>query len=84
MTNQHRTWGRKPRLVGENRDNCSHWEDDEPNEGCGQTNADIQSAVEGMKELTGMRGNWQISHSSGENKSGDHVVICSRCIKLGC
>ncbi|GFV64806.1 hypothetical protein TNCV_809031 [Trichonephila clavipes] len=34
-TNRHRTWGREQRLVGENRDNNSRREEDEPDEGSG-------------------------------------------------
>ncbi|GFX86790.1 hypothetical protein TNCV_1409871 [Trichonephila clavipes] len=40
-TNQHRTWGRKLRLVGENHDNNSPREDDAPDEECGQKNIGI-------------------------------------------
>ncbi|GFV74682.1 hypothetical protein TNCV_1178191 [Trichonephila clavipes] len=32
-TNQHRTWGRKPRSFGENSDNSSRGEDDAPDGG---------------------------------------------------
>ncbi|GFY06972.1 hypothetical protein TNCV_4090741 [Trichonephila clavipes] len=35
MTNHQRTWGRKPRLVGENRDSSSRREDHMPDEGSG-------------------------------------------------
>ncbi|GFV88048.1 hypothetical protein TNCV_3241981 [Trichonephila clavipes] len=41
-SSQHRTWSCKPRLVGKNRYNGSRREDDEPNEGSGQTNAGIR------------------------------------------
>ncbi|GFW99845.1 hypothetical protein TNCV_3420741 [Trichonephila clavipes] len=40
-TNHHRMRFRKPRIVGENRDISSHWKDDEPEKGSGQTNAGI-------------------------------------------
>ncbi|GFX17775.1 hypothetical protein TNCV_475751 [Trichonephila clavipes] len=49
MMNQHRTQCRKPHLVGENRDS-SRQENDEPNEGLGQTNVGIDSAVVGLKK----------------------------------
>ncbi|GFU22970.1 hypothetical protein TNCV_3946461 [Trichonephila clavipes] len=39
------TRGRKPRLVGENSDNSSHREDDDPEERHGYTNVRVRSAV---------------------------------------
>ncbi|GFV83289.1 hypothetical protein TNCV_1900151 [Trichonephila clavipes] len=39
--NSHRTWARKPHLVGENCDNSNRVEIDEPNERSGQANAGI-------------------------------------------
>ncbi|GFX58064.1 hypothetical protein TNCV_4048221 [Trichonephila clavipes] len=45
-------------LVSEIHDNISHQEDDEPDEGCGQTNAGIWSTVVGLKKPAHM----QIAH----------------------
>ncbi|GFW54326.1 hypothetical protein TNCV_3702871 [Trichonephila clavipes] len=50
-TNYHRTRGHHPRSVGENRDDSSLWEDNEPNEGSGQTNVGIRNALVGLKKL---------------------------------
>ncbi|GFX43445.1 hypothetical protein TNCV_4874651 [Trichonephila clavipes] len=50
MTNQHRTWGRKSRLVCENRDNCSRQEDNEPDEGDGQKIEGIWSPMVRLKK----------------------------------
>ncbi|GFS48291.1 hypothetical protein TNCV_2296701 [Trichonephila clavipes] len=50
-TNHLKTWGRKPRLVGENRINSNRWEVNVPNEGSGHTNPGIWSAVVRMKNL---------------------------------
>ncbi|GFV48309.1 hypothetical protein TNCV_667111 [Trichonephila clavipes] len=47
--NHPRAWGRKLCLVGENRDNSSHREDDEPNEETDQTNARIWRVEETCK-----------------------------------
>ncbi|GFT52748.1 hypothetical protein TNCV_205921 [Trichonephila clavipes] len=41
--NQHRTWSRKPRLVGGNCDNSNHWEDVQRDAGSGQANEGISS-----------------------------------------
>ncbi|GFW79494.1 hypothetical protein TNCV_127991 [Trichonephila clavipes] len=41
MTNHCRTWGHKKKLVGENRDDSSHQEDDEPDKESNQTNTGI-------------------------------------------
>ncbi|GFT57310.1 hypothetical protein TNCV_125951 [Trichonephila clavipes] len=41
MTGKRRTRGRQPRLIGENRDYSSCLRDNEPDEGCGETNAGI-------------------------------------------
>ncbi|GFU16494.1 hypothetical protein TNCV_836641 [Trichonephila clavipes] len=38
-TNHHRIWNHKPRLIGESRDNICRWEENEQDEGIGQTNA---------------------------------------------
>ncbi|GFT85893.1 hypothetical protein TNCV_3255451 [Trichonephila clavipes] len=57
-SNQHRTWDRKPRLVGENCDSSRRREDDVPDEGSGQANGGIFSVVVGLKKLACM----QISH----------------------
>ncbi|GFW98674.1 hypothetical protein TNCV_2758531 [Trichonephila clavipes] len=45
------TKGCKPRLVGKNHNNSSRREDDEPDEGNGQTNEGIWSVVAGLKKL---------------------------------
>ncbi|GFW86032.1 hypothetical protein TNCV_1968401 [Trichonephila clavipes] len=76
-TNKQRTWDRKPHLVVENRDSISLQEDDEPDEGSGQSNVVIGSAVVGLKKPARM----QISYSSAEKKSGVQVVVEERCIK---
>ncbi|GFT19148.1 hypothetical protein TNCV_302841 [Trichonephila clavipes] len=44
-TNHRRTWGCKPHLIGENRDNIRCWGNDEPGVGCGQTNAKVWNTV---------------------------------------
>ncbi|GFV11884.1 hypothetical protein TNCV_1217591, partial [Trichonephila clavipes] len=49
---------RKPRLIVENREDCSHQEDNEPDEGSGQANKRLWSTVMGMKKPKRM----QISH----------------------
>ncbi|GFX88868.1 retrovirus-related Pol polyprotein from transposon 17.6 [Trichonephila clavipes] len=51
MTNQYRTGGHKPYLVYENRDSSNRLENDEGDEGRGQVNARIWSAVVGLKKL---------------------------------
>ncbi|GFS78481.1 hypothetical protein TNCV_3147371 [Trichonephila clavipes] len=50
-TNYNRTGGGKTRLVGENRDSRSRWEDDAPDEGNGQTNTGIWSTVEKQNSI---------------------------------
>ncbi|GFU13507.1 hypothetical protein TNCV_938071 [Trichonephila clavipes] len=50
MTDQHRTCGRKTRLVVENGDNSSHRENDAPDEGSGLTSDWIWTAVVGLKK----------------------------------
>ncbi|GFX64117.1 hypothetical protein TNCV_2090151 [Trichonephila clavipes] len=48
-TNQHSTWGR---LVGENRDISGRREDDDSDQGRAETNAEIWSAMVGLREET--------------------------------
>ncbi|GFX25317.1 hypothetical protein TNCV_1274771 [Trichonephila clavipes] len=55
MTNCHRTWVFKTRLVGENHDNSSRREDDMPDERNGQTNPGISSAVGGLRKFARMQ-----------------------------
>ncbi|GFX51817.1 hypothetical protein TNCV_5015191 [Trichonephila clavipes] len=58
MTNQHRAWSCKLRLVGGN------WEDDEPDELSGQTNANIWSDVQRLvKAWTNWAWNQGFSHN---------------------
>ncbi|GFY29655.1 retrovirus-related Pol polyprotein from transposon 297 [Trichonephila clavipes] len=59
-TNHERTWGHKPRLVGENRNYSSHRENDKPDDGSNQSNAGIWSTIEGLKKPVRN----QISHFS--------------------
>ncbi|GFV98697.1 hypothetical protein TNCV_1453831 [Trichonephila clavipes] len=49
-TNQHRTWGRKPRLAGEQWGDSNRWQNDEPDKESGQMNTGIWSAVVVSKE----------------------------------
>ncbi|PRD28414.1 UNVERIFIED_CONTAM: hypothetical protein NCL1_32446 [Trichonephila clavipes] len=53
MTNQHRTWNHKSRLVGENHDNSSLREEDEPDEGSGQEKVRSWSVLIKLKRLYG-------------------------------
>ncbi|GFS62618.1 hypothetical protein TNCV_3736891 [Trichonephila clavipes] len=50
MTNHQRTCGCKPCLVGKNHDNSKRREDNEPDEGSGQTNEGIWSVEVGLKK----------------------------------
>ncbi|GFX45793.1 hypothetical protein TNCV_934321 [Trichonephila clavipes] len=59
-TNHYRTWGRKLRLVVENRDSSSHREDDAPGEVSGQINTSIWSDVVEFKRPARV----EISHLS--------------------
>ncbi|GFU67181.1 hypothetical protein TNCV_4689131 [Trichonephila clavipes] len=45
-TNHHATWGYKPRLVSENRDNSISRGNDDPDEEKGETNAGIYMSQE--------------------------------------
>ncbi|GFY02738.1 hypothetical protein TNCV_3506181 [Trichonephila clavipes] len=73
--NQHSTWNHKYRLVGKNIDNSSRWEDDEPDEGCGQANVGIWSAVLRLKK-PGRICKFFTSHGVATGSSGHCAAEC--------
>ncbi|GFS90791.1 hypothetical protein TNCV_1003811 [Trichonephila clavipes] len=48
MTNHDRTWGRKPRLIGQNRDNSRRREDDERDKEQSQTKPVLSDLLQGI------------------------------------
>ncbi|GFT34463.1 RNase H domain-containing protein [Trichonephila clavipes] len=84
-----RNWGHKPSLVGENRDNSSCWEDNDPDEESGQTNAGIWSAmpafekcnIKSMKFSEGRKSFEMSTNCSSEPATPAHILECLRLTK---
>ncbi|GFX45809.1 hypothetical protein TNCV_934481 [Trichonephila clavipes] len=87
--NQRRTWYYKSRLVGGNRDNSSHQEDDEPDEGkshtcCPKTSIDkiyCSPSVSPFRVAAGSTGNcaseFEVLTYSGESSSPKRFRVAS-------